>query len=74
MRKILLTIILFFIFTADSYSQCSMLSAIMESEQAYDSAKSLNNGTNIPPEQPNKIHIPEPLSDLYMHIKSYKIL
>ena len=44
MRKILLTIILFFIFTADSYSQCSMLSAIMESEQAYDSAKSLNNG------------------------------
>ena len=44
MRKILLTIILFFIFTADSYSQCSMLSAIMESEQAYDEAKSLNNG------------------------------
>ena len=44
MRKILLTIILFFIFTADSHSQCSMLSAIMESEQAYDSAKSLNNG------------------------------
>ena len=44
MKKILLTIILFLIFTIDSYSQCSMLSAIMESEQAYDSAKSLNNG------------------------------
>ena len=44
MQKILLTIILFLIFTIDSYSQCSMLSAIMESEQAYDSAKSLNNG------------------------------
>ena len=44
MKKILFTIILFFIFTADFYSQCSMLSAIMESEQAYDSAKSLNNG------------------------------
>jgi len=44
MKKIFLIIILFFIFTIDSYSQCSMLSAIMESEQAYDSAKSLNNG------------------------------
>ena len=44
MKKILLTIILFLIFTIDSYSQCSMLSAIIESEQAYDSAKSLNNG------------------------------
>ena len=44
MKKILFTIILFFIFTIDANSQCSMLSAIMESEQAYDSAKSLNNG------------------------------
>ena len=44
MKKIFLIIILFFIFTIDSYSQCSMLSAMMESEQAYDSAKSLNNG------------------------------
>ena len=44
MKKILFTIILLFFFTVDSYSQCSMLSAIMESEQAYDSAKSLNNG------------------------------
>ena len=44
MKKILLAIIFFLIFTIDSYSQCSMLSAIMESEQAYDSAKSLNNG------------------------------
>ena len=44
MKKIFFTIILFFISTYDSYSQCSMLSAIMESEQAYESAKSLNNG------------------------------
>ena len=44
MKKILFTLILFFIFSAESYSQCYMLSAIMESEQAYDSAKSLNNG------------------------------
>ena len=44
MKKILFTIILFFIFSAESYSQCSMLSAIMESEQAYDSAMSINNG------------------------------
>ena len=44
MKKILFTLILFFIFSAESYSQCSMLSAIMESEQAYESAKSLNNG------------------------------
>jgi len=44
MKKYYLFFILFFIMTVDVQSQCSMLSAIMETYQGYESAKGLNRG------------------------------
>ena len=44
MKKYYLFFILFFITTIDVQSQCSMLSAMMENDQGYESAKGLNRG------------------------------
>lgn len=44
MNKYYLFIFLFFFMTFDLQSQCSMLSAIMETDQGYESAKGLNRG------------------------------
>ena len=44
MKKHYLFFILFFLMTVDVQSQCSMLSAMMENDQGYESAKGLNRG------------------------------
>tara|TARA_B100000575_G_scaffold253535_1_gene222152 strand:- start:727 stop:939 length:213 start_codon:yes stop_codon:yes gene_type:complete len=44
MKKLLLVLIFLIISTPDIYSQCSMLSAIIENDQEYKSAESLNRG------------------------------
>ena len=44
MKKYQLFFILFFFMTVDVQSQCSMLSAMMENDQGYESAKGLNRG------------------------------
>lgn len=44
MKKYQLFFILFFLMTVDVQSQCSMLSAMMENDQGYESAKGLNRG------------------------------
>ena len=44
MKKYYLFFILFFSITVDVQSQCSMLSAMMETDQGYESAKGLNRG------------------------------
>ena len=42
MKKLLFVIIVLILSTTDLHSQCSMLSAIMESDQEYEAAKGLN--------------------------------
>ena len=44
MRKFLLILLVFLLSTNDILSQCSMISAIIESDQDYKAAKGLNNG------------------------------
>ena len=44
MKKLLFVLIVLILSTSDMYSQCSMLSAIMESDQEYEAAKGLNRG------------------------------
>ena len=44
MKKLLFVIIVLILSTTDINSQCSMLSAIMESDQEYEAAKGLNRG------------------------------
>tara|TARA_Y100001978_G_scaffold62114_1_gene55817 strand:- start:948 stop:1163 length:216 start_codon:yes stop_codon:yes gene_type:complete len=44
MRKLLFVITVLIFSTSDIYSQCSMLSAIMENDQEYEAAKGLNRG------------------------------
>ena len=44
MKKLLFVIIVLILSTTDIHSQCSMLSAIMESDQEYEAAKGLNRG------------------------------
>ena len=44
MKKYYLFFILFFLMTVDVQSQCFMLSAMMENDQGYESAKGLNRG------------------------------
>ncbi len=44
MKKFFLVLIVLILSTSDTYSQCSMLSAIMESDQEYEAAKGLNRG------------------------------
>jgi len=44
MKKLFFVLIVLILSTSDMYSQCSMLSAIMESDQEYEAAKGLNRG------------------------------
>ena len=44
MKKLLFVIIVLILSTTDIHSQCSMLSAITESDQEYEAAKGLNRG------------------------------
>ena len=44
MKKLLFVLIVLVLSTSEMYSQCSMLSAIMESDQEYEAAKGLNRG------------------------------
>ena len=44
MKKLLFVITVLILSTTDMNSQCSMLSAIMESDQEYEAAKGLNRG------------------------------
>ena len=44
MKKLFFVLIVLILSTSDVYSQCSMLSAIMESDQEYEAAKGLNRG------------------------------
>ena len=44
MKKLLFVIVVLILSTTDMYYQCSMLSAIMESDQEYEAAKGLNRG------------------------------
>ena len=44
MKKLLFVIIVLILSTTDIHPQCSMLSAIMESDQEYEAAKGLNRG------------------------------
>ena len=44
MKKLLYILIVLILSTSEIYSQCSMLSAIMESDQEYEAAKGLNRG------------------------------
>ena len=44
MKKLLFVITVLILSTTDMHSQCSMLSAIMESDQEYEAAEGLNRG------------------------------
>ena len=44
MKKLFYVLIVLILSTSEIYSQCSMLSAIMETDQGYESAKGLNRG------------------------------
>ena len=44
MKKLFYVLIVLILSTSEIYSQCSMLSAIMESDQEYEAAKGLNRG------------------------------
>ena len=44
MKKLFYVLIVLFMSTSEIYSQCSMLSAIIESDQEYEAAKGLNRG------------------------------
>ena len=44
MNRITLILLIFAMSSTDSFAQCSMLSAIMETDQQYEAAKGLNRG------------------------------
>ena len=44
MNRIILILLIFVLSSTESFAQCSMLSAIMETDQQYESAKGLNRG------------------------------
>ena len=44
MNRIKLILLIFLLSTTESFTQCSMLSAIMETDQQYEAAKGLNRG------------------------------
>ena len=44
MNRIILILIIFVLSSTESFAQCSMLSAIMETDQQYEAAKGLNRG------------------------------
>jgi len=44
MNRIKLILLIFVLSSTESFAQCSMLSAIMETDQQYEAAKGLNRG------------------------------
>jgi len=44
MNRIILILLIFVLSLTESFAQCSMLSAIMETDQQYEAAKGLNRG------------------------------
>jgi len=44
MNRIILILLIFVLSSTESFAQCSMLSAIMETDQQYEAAKGLNRG------------------------------
>jgi len=44
MNRIILILLIFVLSSTESIAQCSMLSAIMETDQQYEAAKGLNRG------------------------------
>ena len=44
MNRIKLILFIFLLSSSESFAQCSMLSAIMETDQQYEAAKGLNRG------------------------------
>ena len=44
MNRVILLLLIFVLSSTASFSQCSMLSAIMETAQQYEAAKGLNRG------------------------------
>ena len=44
MNRIILILLIFVLSSTESFAQCSMLSAIMETDQQYEAAKGLNIG------------------------------
>lgn len=44
MNRIILILLIFVLSSTQSFAQCSMLSAIMETDQQYEAAKGLNRG------------------------------
>jgi len=44
MNRIILILLIFVLSSTDSFAQCSMLSAIIETDQQYEAAKGLNRG------------------------------
>lgn len=44
MNRVILILLIFVLSSTDSFAQCSMLSAIMETDQQYEAAKGLNRG------------------------------
>ena len=44
MNRVILILLIFVLSSTESFAQCSMLSAIMETDQQYEAAKGLNKG------------------------------
>ena len=44
MNRIILILLIFVLSSTETFAQCSMLSAIMETDQQYEAAKGLNRG------------------------------
>ena len=44
MNRVMLILLIFLLSSTESFAQCSMLSAIMETDQQYEAAKGLNRG------------------------------
>ncbi len=44
MNRVILILLIFVLSSTESFPQCSMLSAIMETDQQYEAAKGLNRG------------------------------
>lgn len=44
MNRVIFILLIFVLSSTESFAQCSMLSAIMETDQQYEAAKGLNRG------------------------------
>ena len=44
MNRVILILLIFLLSSTESFAQCSMFSAIMETDQQYEAAKGLNRG------------------------------